>query len=198
MRSAILATLLLALAALSGCATNPVTGGQDFVLMSEDQEISAGQRYHQQVLQQYPPYEDENLQAYVSRVGEELARKSHRANLVFHFTVLDSQDVNAFALPGGYIYITRGIMAYMNSEAELAGVLGHEIGHGFDDQGSQYDERGNLENWWTDADRAAFQERADKLIAQYSGYSPRDLPDETVNGQLTVGDRHSAIGDRRW
>jgi len=129
MRSAILATLLLALAALSGCATNPVTGGQDFVLMSEDQEISTGRRYHQQLLQQYPPYEDEKLQAYVSRVGEELARKSHRANLVFHFTVLDSQDVNAFALPGGYVYITRGIMAYMNSEAELAGVLGHEIGH---------------------------------------------------------------------
>ena len=129
-RTLILATLLaLALTGLSGCATNPVTGGQDFVLMTQDQEIAAGRKYHQQVLQQYPAYEAPQLQAYVGRIGEELARNSHRGDLVFHFTVLDSQDVNAFALPGGYIYITRGIMAYMNSEAELAGVLGHEIGH---------------------------------------------------------------------
>ena len=124
-----LCLLLLALAALGGCATNPVTGDPDFVLMTQDQEIATGRQYHQQLLKQYPVYEDERLQAYVSRLGDELARNSHRSDLVFHFTVLDSQDVNAFALPGGYVYITRGIMAYMNSEAELAGVLGHEIGH---------------------------------------------------------------------
>jgi len=65
----------------------------------------------------------------VDRIGQKLAAQSHRSNLTFTFTVLDSPDVNAFALPGGYVYLTRGIMAYLNSEEELAGVLGHEIGH---------------------------------------------------------------------
>jgi predicted Zn-dependent protease len=114
---------------LSGCAVNPVTGERDFVLMSEEQEINLGKTYHPQIIRQYGAYEDPALQAYVSRVGEALAAKSHRGDLIFRFTVLDSPMVNAFALPGGYIYITRGIMAYLNSEAELAGVLGHEIGH---------------------------------------------------------------------
>lgn len=114
---------------LLGCASNPVTGEQDFVLMTEDQEIDLGEKYNKQVLQQYRPYDDPELQAYVSKIVEELSANSHRNHLIFHATVLDSPEVNAFALPGGYIYITRGIMAYMNSEAELAGVLGHEIGH---------------------------------------------------------------------
>ena len=125
--------LLLACASLAGllggCAINPVSGQNDFVLMSENQEVSAGKKYHQSILQQYRPYENPELQKYVESVGRELAEKSHRSHLTFHFTVLDSPQVNAFALPGGYIYITRGIMAYLNSEAELAGVLGHEIGH---------------------------------------------------------------------
>ncbi len=114
---------------VSGCATNPVTGKQDFVLMSEAQEINLGKQAHQEIMKQYRPYEDEALQSYVEGIVEELSQKSHRSNLVFHVTVLDTPQVNAFALPGGYVYITRGIMAYMNSEAELAGVLGHEIGH---------------------------------------------------------------------
>lgn len=114
---------------LSACSTNPVTGKQDLVLMSEQQEIAMGQQYHQQVLKSSPPYQNAELQRYVNRIGQELARASHRSDLSFHFTVVDSPDINAFALPGGYIYITRGIMAYLNSEAELAGVIGHEIGH---------------------------------------------------------------------
>ncbi len=114
---------------VSGCATNPVTGKQDFVLMSEAQEINLGKQAHQEIMKQYRPYEDPALQSYVEGIVEELSQKSHRSNLVFHVTVLDTPQVNAFALPGGYVYITRGIMAYMNSEAELAGVLGHEIGH---------------------------------------------------------------------
>lgn len=114
---------------LSGCATNPVSGKQDFVLMSEAQEINLGKKAHQQIMQQYRAYDNPALQSYVEGIVEELSKKSHRENLVFHVTVLDSPQVNAFALPGGYIYITRGIMVYMNSEAELAGVLGHEIGH---------------------------------------------------------------------
>ncbi len=124
------ALLLVIFAAyLSGCAANPVTGKQDFVLMSEEQEINLGRKAHKQILQQYSVYDDPALQEYVSNLVEELSAKSHRDQLLFHATVLDSPQVNAFALPGGYVYITRGIMAYMNSEAELAGVLGHEIGH---------------------------------------------------------------------
>ncbi|MDW3095785.1 MAG: M48 family metalloprotease [Gammaproteobacteria bacterium] len=114
---------------LGGCAANPVTGKQDFVLMSEEQEINLGRQAHQQILKQYKVYDDPELQEYVNNIVEELSAKSHRDQLLFHATVLDSPQVNAFALPGGYVYITRGIMAYMNSEAEMAGVLGHEIGH---------------------------------------------------------------------
>ncbi|MBI4937347.1 MAG: M48 family metalloprotease [Nitrosomonadales bacterium] len=97
--------------------------------MSEAQEISVGRRADADVLKQYHAYESPALQDYVDSVGQELARKSHRGNLNYRFTVLDTPEVNAFALPGGYVYITRGILAYLNSEAELAAVLGHEIGH---------------------------------------------------------------------
>ena len=114
---------------LTACAKNPVTGERDFVTVSESEEIAQGKKYHQSILQQYGVYDDPELQQYVNRIGQNLAKISHRKKLKFHFTVLDSPDINAFALPGGYIYITRGIMAYLNSEAELAGVLGHEIGH---------------------------------------------------------------------
>jgi predicted Zn-dependent protease len=114
---------------LTHCAQNPVSGGKDFVLMSEQQEIQQGAQAHKEVLQEYGVVNDPQLQAYVSRIGRDLAAKSHRSNLDWHFTVVESPQVNAFALPGGYIYITRGIMAYLNSEAELAGVVGHEIGH---------------------------------------------------------------------
>ncbi len=114
---------------LAGCAHNPVTGGTDFVMMSENQELATGRSADVQVRKQYRIYTNETLQSYVNRVGQKLAAKSHRPNLGYHFTVLDSTEINAFALPGGYIYITRGILAYLNSEAELAAVLGHEIGH---------------------------------------------------------------------
>lgn len=121
--------LVLVLLVMQGCATNPVTGKQDVVLMSEQQEIAMGQKYHKEIMKQYKRYDDPVLQNYVEKIGERLAAKSHRENLIFHFTLLDSPEVNAFALPGGYVYITRGIMAYMTEEAHLAGVLGHEIGH---------------------------------------------------------------------
>lgn len=115
--------------ALAGCAQNPVTGQSDFVMLSEDSEIAIGRANHPKIIKQYGRYEDEALQAYVQSVGERLAKVSHRNDLIYRFTVLDSPVINAFALPGGYIYITRGLMAYLNSEAELAAVLGHEIGH---------------------------------------------------------------------
>ena len=115
--------------ALVSCAQNPVTGGKDFVLMSEQQEMQMGAEAHKEVLKAYPALNNPALQAYVDGVGQRLAKESHRPNLEWHFTVVDSADVNAFALPGGYVYVTRGLMAYLNSEAELAGVVGHEIGH---------------------------------------------------------------------
>ena len=122
--------LLVALGWLiTGCATNPVTGSSDFVLMSEAQEISLGQQYSTEIAKEMPAYPDPVLEELVQRVGQNLAQHSHRPGLEYHFTIVDSTQVNAFALPGGYIYITRGMLAYLNSEAELAAVLGHEIGH---------------------------------------------------------------------
>jgi len=114
---------------ITGCATNPVTGSSDFVLMSEEQEISLGQKYSAEISAEMPAYPDPVLEEMVQRIGKKLAQHSHRPELEYHFTIVDSTQVNAFALPGGYIYITRGMLAYLNSEAELAAVLGHEIGH---------------------------------------------------------------------
>ncbi len=123
-----LAAIAAALA-LANCATNPVTGNPNFVMMSESQEVRVGRQEDPKIRKEYGVYDDPALQAYVSEVGQKLARASHRPGLEYHFTVVDSPEINAFALPGGYIYITRGILAFMNSEAELAAVLGHELGH---------------------------------------------------------------------
>ncbi len=125
----LLGLLLPCVLLLAGCAINPVSGERDFALVSEAEEIEQGRRFNRVILAQYGVYDDPGLQAYVSQIGQRLAQTSHRAHLEYQFTVLDSPEINAFALPGGYIYITRGIMAYLDSEAELAGVLGHEIGH---------------------------------------------------------------------
>jgi predicted Zn-dependent protease len=113
----------------SGCAINPVSGTPDVVFMSEVSEINIGNDYDAKIREKYGVYDNPELQAYINRIGQQLAAHSHRPGLTYHFTVLNSPEVNAFALPGGYIYITRGILAYLNSEAELAAVLGHEIGH---------------------------------------------------------------------
>lgn len=125
----LLPIFLFSLSLFTGCAVNPVSGKQDLVLLSESDEIALGHKTNQEVLQQYKIYDDPALQAYVQKIGNKVALKSHRSNLDYRFTVLDSQEVNAFALPGGYIYITRGLMSYLKSEAELAAVLGHEVGH---------------------------------------------------------------------
>ena len=98
-------------------------------MMSEAQEISLGRNADLDVRKQYKVYDHPALQKYVNEIGQQVAKRSHRPNLQYRFTVLDSPEINAFALPGGYVYITRGIMAYLNSEAELAAVLGHEVGH---------------------------------------------------------------------
>ena len=114
---------------LTGCVKNPVTGGRQLALISESQEIEIGQASHPEILSEFGAVEDPALQEYFSRIGLELAKISHRPDLPWKFTVLDTDVVNAFAVPGGYVYFTRGILAHMNNEAELAGVLGHEIGH---------------------------------------------------------------------
>jgi predicted Zn-dependent protease len=126
MRNTLLPGVLLLLAA---CATNPATGERQINLMSEAQEISIGQEQDALVRKEMGVYNDPDLQQYVSGIGLALAKLSERPNLPWHFTVVDQPAINAFALPGGYIYITRGILPFLDNEAELAGVLGHEIGH---------------------------------------------------------------------
>ena len=121
---------------VQGCATNSATGGR-IIAKSESWEIKTGQQYHPEILKQYTVYNDPKLQNYVDSIGQRLAKQSHRPDLDYTFTLLDSPQVNAFALPGGYIYITRGIMAYMTKEAHLAGVIGHEIGHVTGHHGAQ-------------------------------------------------------------
>lgn len=97
--------------------------------MSLEDEIELGAKEHRKIIAQMGVYRDPELQAYVNRVGQRIAAVSSRPELEYHFTVLDSEIINAFALPGGYIYITRGMLMHMNSESELAAVLGHEVGH---------------------------------------------------------------------
>lgn len=114
---------------LAACATNPVTGKRQMSLLSEAEEIAIGQQQDAEIRREMGVYDDPALQRYVNDIGQELARVSHRPNLPWSFTIVDSPAINAFALPGGYIYVTRGILAYLDDESELAGVLGHEIGH---------------------------------------------------------------------
>lgn len=122
------AILILAFLAVS-CAVNPVTGKRELSLISEGQEIEMGKQTDAEVASQYGLYDDPALAAYVSKLGLALAAKTQRPGLPYRFTVLDSPVVNAFAVPGGSVYVTRGILALMGSEAELAAVLGHELGH---------------------------------------------------------------------
>ena len=131
MNRAIRSVLSLSLLALvaAGCAVNPVTGKRELSLVSPQQELAIGREGYKAVAAEYGLYADPALQAYVDGVGQKVAKASHQPNLAWHFTVLDDPVVNAFAMPGGYIYVTRGILAHLNSEAQLAGVLGHEIGH---------------------------------------------------------------------
>ncbi len=127
--AALVALALGGTAALTGCAVNPATGGRQFTLFSEAQEIEMGRGYDPQIVAEMGLYPDDALQRYIQELGGRLAAQSERPNLPWTFRVLDDPLVNAFALPGGYIYVTRGILAHIGSEAELAGILGHEIGH---------------------------------------------------------------------
>ena len=120
---------LVALLSVAACAVNPATGQRELSLVSESQEIQMGQEADPQISAQLGLVDDPELQAYVSDLGLRLAAVSERPDLPWSFKIVDDPVVNAFALPGGFIYVTRGILARFDSEAELAGVLGHEIGH---------------------------------------------------------------------
>lgn len=111
------------------CAANPVTGRRELMLLSEADEIRLGRKTDPQIVETNGVYDDSKLTAYVENLGQRMAKLSHRPRLPFVFKILDTPVVNAFAVPGGYVYLTRGILSYLNNEAELAGVLGHEIGH---------------------------------------------------------------------
>jgi len=113
----------------ASCARNPATGKREISLVSESQGIQMGQQYAQQVVKTMGVYDDQKVHDYVNRLGMELAARSERPKLPWAFYVMDDPTVNAFALPGGSIFVTRGILVHMNDEAELVGVLGHEIGH---------------------------------------------------------------------
>jgi predicted Zn-dependent protease len=111
------------------CATNPVTGQRQLALISESQEIELGRQAAEAAVTQIGLVDDPALQAYVERLGTAIARASERPDLPWTFGVVDDPTPNAFAAPGGYIYVTRGMLGLMRSEAELVGVLGHEVGH---------------------------------------------------------------------
>ena len=112
-----------------GCAVNPATGERQLSLIGEQQEIQMGQEANQEVQVGIGLVDDQGMQRYVNALGEKLAATSERPELPWHYQVVDDPAVNAFALPGGFISVTRGILAYMRSEAELAAVMGHETGH---------------------------------------------------------------------
>ncbi len=114
---------------VAACAVNPATGRREFSLVSESEEIQMGREADPQITASLGLVDDPGLQSYVSDLGMRLAEVSERPNLPWSFKVVDDPIVNAFALPGGFIYVTRGILAHFDTEAELAGVLGHEIGH---------------------------------------------------------------------
>src|SRR3569623_107947 len=127
------AFLLATMATLGGCAsqTSPATGRQFYSSMATQQEASLGAEEHPKILAEFGGVYDErpNLNAYVTQLGNSVAKNAERNDVEYTFTVLNTDQINAFALPGGYVYVSRGLLTLANNEAEIAGVLGHEIGH---------------------------------------------------------------------
>jgi predicted Zn-dependent protease len=120
---------LLILTFIASCAKNPVSGMPDFVTITEQQEVEMGRAYHKEILKNSKILDNKELTKYYVELGEKIARSSHRPDLNWKFTIIDDPTFNAFATPGGYVYFYRGLLAHFNSEAELAGVLSHEIAH---------------------------------------------------------------------
>lgn len=123
------AALPLILLATPGCTVNPATGGASVVFSSAEGERETGQEMHDKLMSEGAAYDDPELQAYVNKIGQRLVAVSDMPDLKFTFTVMDAPEINAYATPGGFIYVNRGLISYMNSEEQLAGVIGHEIAH---------------------------------------------------------------------
>lgn len=123
------ASLPILLLALAGCATTGAHGGQSLILIGTDTEVQMGRESDAAIRQEYPVLQDEAIAAYVQEIGEKVAAYSDRNDVEYRFTVLDSDVINAFAAPGGFIYITTGLLATAGDEAEVACVLSHEVGH---------------------------------------------------------------------
>lgn len=128
-RRARLVAAFVAATVAGACASNPVTGRREVSLISEAEEIAIGRQGDAEIRREMGVYADGELQRYVSGIGERIASVSHRPTLPWTFTIVDVPAVNAFALPGGYIYVTRGLLSHLGDESELAGVLGHEVAH---------------------------------------------------------------------
>jgi len=128
-RLPLLLVMMMTVFTFQDCAVNPVTGKKQLAFMSEEKEIALGQSYDPQVIAEMGQYQNPAMAQFLTEKGLAMARTSHRPNLPWKFTLVDSPVVNAFAVPGGFVYFTRGIMAHFNNEAQFAGVLGHEIGH---------------------------------------------------------------------
>ncbi len=169
---AVLGALLLALPALPGCVTtNPATGERELTpFMSPAEERRIGAEEHPRLLARFGGvYDDVEIGAYVAEIGGRLAKSSELPDLEFTFTVLNSPVVNAFALPGGYVYVTRGLLALANSEAELASVLAHEIGHVTARHSAQRYSRAVATNLGTAILGAATQSSAIEQLGQIGG-----------------------------
>lgn len=128
MQTRILFTFLL-LIFVAACSVNPVTGKKELMLLTDDQERALGLESDPGIVASFGLYDNATLQEFINKKGKEMGAVSHRPEVPYEFKILDSPVVNAFALPGGFVYFTRGILAHFNNEAEFAGVLGHEIGH---------------------------------------------------------------------
>lgn len=124
-----LSLVAAAVALIWSCAVNPVTGKKQLMFITEEQEVAMGLQYDPQVISTFGEYRNDNLLRFLQTKEDEMGTISHRPGIEYHVKILDSPVVNAFAVPGGYIYLTRGILAQLNNEAELIGVLGHEMGH---------------------------------------------------------------------
>lgn len=120
----------LSLTAIAGCAVNPATGDEEMMFFSPEKDVAVGRKYAPLIEKELGGrIPDDNLQSYINQVGQKIARVCHQPDLSYHFAAVDDKMINALALPGGYIYITRGLLAELKTEAQLAAVLAHETGH---------------------------------------------------------------------
>jgi predicted Zn-dependent protease len=129
-KKTLIAVLSVLIWLIPGCAVNPLTGDEEFMLLSEKQDLAIGSKYAPEIEQQLGgKIENDQLQKYIESVGEKITRVSHRQDIEYHFTAVEHESINALALPGGYIFITRGLLEKLTTEAQLASVLAHEVAH---------------------------------------------------------------------